>query len=482
MATQVQSDFATRSFWQGQPGYVPGPPLEGDEQVDVVIVGGGFTGLWSAIHLKEAEPSLKVAVVEREVIGYGASGRNGGFAMTMVGRNLAQLERNVGPELARALHLAMVESLQELETFARHEGIDADVTHPGLLTVSNGTEQDARIERDVEVAYRLGLKDFRFLGRDACRALLYSEQVRCGHFEQHALLLDPARLAYGLKRAAEKRGVKVYEGTGVELAETRTKRGQVVVARAPRGTLTADKGLIATNAYAQGHPELGKYLFVVYAYILVTEPLSHEQWARVGWQQGMGVEDKRVMPHFHRPTPDGRILWGGRDAPVVSGGPSRSHDRDTRCFERLEETFRWTFPQLSDVRIAQGWGGPVCGTLTCIPTVGSSAGGRLFHALGYSGHGVGPSFLVGKLVRDLMLERKSELLDLPMVSMPPTRFPPEPLKSWGLRLSQRALQRADDTHGERGGPIAKLGLDVLEGERKLRLLEAPLKRLAPRPH
>jgi hypothetical protein len=177
------SDYATRSFWLGRLPYEPGPALDGDTRADVVIMGGGFTGLWSAIHLKDADPSLDIVVLEREVIGYGASGRNGGFAMTMVERNIAQLLRRVGPEQAKAQHLAMVDALQQLVAFTEREGIDATITAPGLLTVSNGPEQDVRIQQDLEAAASMGLDDFQQLDRAACQELLHSDKVRCGHWE-----------------------------------------------------------------------------------------------------------------------------------------------------------------------------------------------------------------------------------------------------------------------------------------------------------
>ncbi|MDZ4279018.1 MAG: FAD-binding oxidoreductase [Dehalococcoidia bacterium] len=453
------SDFATRSFWLGRRPYQPAPSLEGDATADIVIVGGGFTGLWSAIHLKDADPGLDIVLLEQQVIGYGASGRNGGFAMTMVERNIAQLLRRVGPEQARAQHLAMIDALREIETVARQEALDADITDTGLLTVSNGPEQDIRIRKDLEAAERLGLDDFHELDRAACQDLVRTDKVRCGHWEDNALLVDPAALARGLKDAAQRRGVRIFEQTHVDAIEGRAGR---VEARTPSGTVTAQRGLIATNAYAHSIPALRKYLFTIYAYITLTEPLSDEQWARVGWERRMGIEDKRIMPHFHRPTADGRILWGGRDALFSPEGPNPARDRDDRIFGRLEETFRWTFPQLDDVNMEHGWAGPVCGTINCMATVRWLEGGRLLYALGYSGHGVGPSQLAGKMVRDLLLDRKTELLELPMVTLKPARLPPGPLRAVVLNTAQHLLMKADDTGGRGGGPLVKLALRVLQ--------------------
>lgn len=453
------SDFETRSFWLGRTPYQANPQLDGSRQADVVIVGGGFTGLWSAIHLKEADPGLDVVVLERAVVGFGASGRNGGFAMSMVGRNISELTRKVGREKARLQHLAMVEALHGIEAIVAKERIAAELTNTGILTVSNGEEQDSRIRNDVECAERLGLTDFRYLDRSACRELVHSERIRCGHWEDNCLVLDPAALCRGLKEAATRRGVLVFENTPVEALEA--ARSRAVRARTPFGTVTADRGLIATNAYAHSIPALRRYIFTVYAYVTLTERLTDEQWSRLGWDQRMGIEDKRIMPHFHRPTADGRILWGGRDAPFVSSGPDPRYDRDPRIFARLEETFRWTFPQLSDVKIEHRWGGPVCGTVHCISSIGPLQGDRLFYALGYAGHGVGPSYLAGKIVRDFILDRKCSSLELPMATVKPFPLPPGPLRAAVLKSTQRALMRSDDTGGK-GGILSQLALRFLQ--------------------
>ena len=435
-------------FWMSRGDYDPQPRLDGDRRCDVVVMGGGFTGLWTAIGLKEADPGVEVTVLEGEVAGFGASGRNGGFAMTMVGRNLHDLVRKVGPARARATHLAMRETLREMEEFCGKEGIDAQVTNPGLLTVSNGPEQDVRIRHDLEAAARLGLDDFHELSGPDVRELVHSDRLRCGHLEDDSLLVDPAALTRGLRDAALRRGVRICEQTPVtHLQET----ADGVVAETPFGTVGADRAVIATNAYAHAIPELRRYVFTVFAHIVVTEPLSDEQWARVGWERRMGVEDKRIMPHFHRPTPDGRILWGGRDAPVARRGPDARRERTPGVYARLEETFRWTFPQLHDVAVTAGWAGPVCGTVNCFATAGwLGERERIAYSVGYAGHGVGPSHLSSKILRDMLLGRSSALLELPMVTKRPVPLPPVALRWPFLHAAQRFLQRADDLGGGAG--------------------------------
>lgn len=454
------ADWQTRSFWLEHRPYSPGDRLDGDLTADIAIVGGGFSGLWSAIMLKDADPSLDVVVVEQKVVGYGASGRNGGFAMTMLARNIHDLARKVGDDTARATHVAMRDSLRSIEKFAADEGIAADVSNTGLLTVSNGPEQDLRIRQDVEAAERLGLDDFHYLTGEQCRELLASDRLRCGHWEDDSLLIDPAALTRGLRDAALRRDVRILESTPVDrIEEVQHRRVELGT---PFGTVHADRALIATNAYAHAIPRLRRYLFTIYAYITLTEPLTEEQWSRVGWDRRMGVEDKRIMPHFFRPTADGRILWGGRDAPFCAQGPNPRMDRDPHIFDRLEETFRWTFPQLSDVRIDRAWAGPVCGTINCFATIGwLNPSERVAYMAGYAGHGVGPTHLAARTVRDLLLNRKTELLDLPMAAKRPVPLPPGPLRPLFLNTAQHLLLRADD-EGTDTSPMVKLALRVLQ--------------------
>lgn len=456
----MTGDWKTRSFWLEHHDYEPRDRLDGDEQTDVVVVGGGYTGLWSAICLKDADPAIDVTILEQKVVGYGASGRNGGFAMTMVGRNIHQLRKLVGTRRAAATYHAMHRAIDDIEAFAAAEGIDADLWHSGNLTVSNGPEQDVRIHQDLEAAAAMGLP-FEPLEPEQVRALVHSDTFRVGHFEPQALILDPAALARGLAAAARARGVRIREFTPVD--EVETIGGPRVEARTPFGTVHADRAVIATNAYAHSIPALRRFIFTIYANIVLTEPLSEAQWERVGWGSRCGVEDKRIMVHFSRPTADGRILWGGRDAPFVADGPNPRHDRNPRIFGRLEETFRWTFPQLADVVIDRGWAGPVCGTVDCIASVNWLEGERILYALGYAGHGVGPSRLVGTIVRDMLLTDGTELTQLPFVTKRPVPLPPgRILRRLMLDTSHRVLIGVDEhpERAERG--LGKLALRVLQ--------------------
>jgi glycine/D-amino acid oxidase-like deaminating enzyme len=435
--------YSERSFWLGRRGYEPRPALQGDLDADIVIVGAGFTGLWTAILLKEEDPGLNVLVLEAQVVGYGATGRNAGFCMTTVGRSLKHLLKSIGQERTRATYLAMVRTLHEIDSFAKMEGIDADIWYSGNLAVSSAPVQDRRVEAEWKASQQLWLGDFELLDEAQVRDRIVAHGLRMGLYEPHCLILDPAALVRGLRDAAVRQGVLVFEQSPVESLESLD--GGRICARTPGGTVFAERGLVATNAYAHSIPELSRYIFTIYAYALATAPLDDQQLAAVGWRSRCGVEDRRLVVHGYRLTADRRIIWCGRDAPFKADGPSREFDRDGWIFERLKESFRWTFPQLASLGFDAAWGGPICGTIDCIASVRWLENERLLYALGYAGHGVGPSRLVAKVARDLLLGRSSDLLELPFFSRKPVALPPgRALKRFGLGVAQWVIQKVDD--------------------------------------
>lgn len=434
-------DLATRSYWLGLDAYEPGPPLRGDMEADIVIVGGGFTGLWTAYHLLKADPGLTVVVLESSAVGYGASGRNGGFAMTLVHRSLQTLVDVVGRESALAIHRAAEETIHGIESVCAEEKIDADLMPNGLLTVSNTPLQDEHIRREVEAAQKLGIESIRYLERDEIQARVHSETFRCAIEEDACLLVNPARLVRGLKEAVISAGGRVFEQTPME--ELSQADGQVTV-RTPGGSVRAKRGLLAANAYSSRIPELRGRVMSFYSYILLSEPLSDEQWRRIGWEGREGMEDRRTFLHYFRPTVDGRILWAGRDAPYRPDGPDPRYDRDDRVFRRLEETFQWTFPQLDDVKFEYRWGGPVGITATFLPGAGWLEGHRVAYAFGYNGHGVAITNLLAMAVRDLILEQDTEFTRLALVGRKPLSLGPRLIRDPIVRAQSDYLLRQDD--------------------------------------
>ncbi len=443
-------DLATRSYWLGLDSYEPGPPLEGDLEADVVIIGAGFTGLWTAYHLLKASPSSRVVVLEASAVGYGASGRNGGFAMTLIHRSLAAMTEAVGDDGARALHGAAVEAIRSLESVCAEEGIDAQLMPNGAITVSNSPPQDDLIRREAETAARLGLKDVAFLEGNEVQAVVHSPTFRCAIREPDCTLINPARLVRGLKGAAVRLGAQVFEGTPLsQLSQEGTK----VVARTPKGRVRADRAVLAANGYGTQMPEISKYLMTFYSYILLTEPLTDDQWQSVGWQGREGIEDRRTFLHYFRPTVDDRILWGGRDAPFRADGPKPVYDRDEHVFRRAEETFRWTFPQLKDVKIEYSWGGPIGITARFLPCIGWLKGNRIAYGFGYNGHGVAITNVAAMCLRDMLLDRDTDKTRLPLVNLKPVNMGPHFIRDPLVRMQVRTLQKADDEGREAKEPV-----------------------------
>jgi glycine/D-amino acid oxidase-like deaminating enzyme len=439
-------DFASRSFWLEADPYVPGPPLAGDVEVDIAIVGGGFTGLWAAHFLLRAEPALKVAVIEREVVGFGASGRNGGFAMTLLSRSLHDLLQTFGKEPARAAHEAVVRSIDAIGQFCTDYEVACDYQKNGFIGVATDDSQVPRIEADRQAAEALGIAGVRYLPGEELRRHIQSPLFRCGLEEQACALLNPARLVRGLARVVRQQSAITYEQTPVERIDT---AGEKVSVCTPHGTVRADKVVLATNAYSVQFPEFRRAVVPLYSYIVLTEPLSEARWAAVGWQGRQGLEDKRTYIHYFRPTADGRILMGGEDAPYYYGSSiAPQHDRNPRLFAQLQRDLKAIYPQLEDVRCTHQWGGPVGVTVRFVPTFGTLQGGRVHYGFGYCGHGVGPAHLGGQILRDLVLGRQSEFTDLCFVREQALPFPREPLRYLGMNVVRRTLL-AQDRKGKR---------------------------------
>jgi glycine/D-amino acid oxidase-like deaminating enzyme len=435
------TDFASRSFWLEADPYTPGPPLAGDVTVDVAIVGAGFTGLWTAHFLLREQPALKVAVIERDVVGYGASGRNGGFAMTLLSRSLHDLVQAFGADAARAAHQAVARSVDAIGQFCAEHAAPCDYEKTGFIGVAADESQVARIEADRRAAEALGITDVRYLSGEELRQEIQSPLVRCGLEEKTCALLNPAKLVRGIARVVRQQSGIIYEQTAVDRIE---RDGTAVAIRTPQGTVHADQVVLATNAYSVQFPELRRLLIPLYSYIVLTEPLSEGQWASIGWKQRQGLEDKRTFIHYFRPTADGRILMGGEDAPYYYGSSiGAQHDRNRRVFGLLQRDLQTIYPQLNGIRFTHQWGGPVAVTSRFVPSFGTLTGGRVHFGFGYSGHGVAPTHLGGQILRDLVLARTSDLTQLCFVRAKAVPFPPEPLRYVAVNLARRSLLAQD---------------------------------------
>ncbi len=457
--------LGSSSYWHEISRRVPGPALTGRHDVDIAIVGGGYTGLWTAYQLRESEPSLKVAVIEREVIGFGASGRNGGFAMTLLDMSLAHLRRNHGDAAAKAAHEAVATSVEEMGQAIEKHGIECEWKHGGLMVVATNRGQQGRIDGDIEAAEALGLDGFTRLSREEAQAEVHSPTYVGGLREEHCAVVHPAKLVRGLAQVVEGLGADIFEGTDITSID---ESGGKIRITSPKGVMYADQVVLATNAWASQTPWFKKKVVPLYTYIAMTEPLTDEQWESVGWASHCGIEDKRNYVHYYRRTLDGRILWGGSDGIITYNGRiAPRFDRNDKILERLTGTFRRTFPQLRDVRFTHHWGGPVGITVDFVPLFGTLLEGRLHYGLGYNGHGVAPSHTGGKILRDKVLGKPSELTELCIVDAKEPGFPPEPLRWIGGELTRKALRRQDAQFDEGRGGTGEMDPLLLRVMKKL---------------
>lgn len=461
--SETTHDLASRSYWLGLDEYTANAPLRGDVRADVALIGGGFTSLWTAYLLLGEFPALDVVLLESSAIGYGASGRNGGFAITLVHRTLTHLAAQIGDGEARSIYRAAKQAVEHIGRTIETESIACDVQPNGLITLSDSAPQDRIIQEELETAQRLGLgDDFVFLDREAARERIHSGRIRCAFYEDACTLVNPARLARGLKRVVERLGARIFEETRVEAWE---ERGDAVRIRTPGGEVSADRALVAGNAYGTAWAPTRGSVLPFYSYICLTRPLTAAEWESVGWDGREGAEDRRVGLHYFRPTVDGRILWGGRDPVFQPDGPSAVHDRDEAVFRRLRESFDWFFPQLREVRFEHRWGGPIAVTGDFMPAVGwfDDARRRVAFAYGYNGHGVAISNLAAHAVADLFAGRQSEWTDLWCVGRRPLRLGPRWLRDPLVRRTVDAQIRADDEERRTQEPLALRVLNRLTG-------------------
>ena len=445
--------MSATNYWLREPAAadVADPPLNPGErlEVDIAIVGGGFTGLWTAIQLTDTDPGLRIAVLESNSVAFGASGRNGGFCEASLTHGLANGIRHFPEDLAR-LEREGIENLRGLIAFTRTHGIDCDLEETGTLALADQAYQVEEFRAWVDEAAEHG-EHIEFLDRDAAQAEVHSPLWHAGLYRPPGrdILLDPARLCRGIATVARRRGVRIHEGTRVIGLARRA--GGVTVATAAGAVVRAGHVVVATSAYSGWLRRLSPVFVPVYDYVLVSAPLTPAQHESIGWTRRQGLSDANNQFHYFRLTADNRILWGGYDA-VHYRGSRVAPDLDDRpeTFARLETQFLRAFPQLRGLRFPYRWGGAIDTTSRFTVTFGQTMGGRVTYALGYTGLGVGASRWAAGVVRDLILRPREDRLQLRMVTSRSIPFPSEPFRSPIVNLVQRELDRADHTDGRRG--------------------------------
>lgn len=425
----------------------PLPPLTGATSADLAVVGAGFTGLWTALLAKEDDPARDVLLIEAGETGGAASGRNGGFCAASLTHGLENGASRFPDEIA-ALERLGRENLDAIEKAVARYGIDCDFERTGELEVATEPHQVEWLRAGVATARRYG-HDAVFLDQDAVRGEVNSPTYLAGAWHRdRTVMVDPAKLVWGLRRACLESGVRIAERTPVR----RLRRdGDRVLLVGERGSVRARRVALATNAFPGLLRRMRAYVVPVYDYVLMTEPLTAEQRAAVGWDNRQGLADLTNQFHYYRITRDGRILWGGYDAVYYFGGRVRDeYDQRAATFDKLAEQFFATFPQLAGLRFTHAWGGAIDTSTRFFAYQRTALGGRVAYSLGYTGLGVGASRFGARVMLDLLDGRDSEALRLRAVRSRPLPFPPEPVRYAGIQLTRRALARADEREGRRG--------------------------------
>jgi glycine/D-amino acid oxidase-like deaminating enzyme len=446
------ADAEVVSYWLDElPVRADDPPLAGTVDADLCIIGGGFTGLWAALHAKADDPARDVVVLEADRVGAGASGRNGGFLIASLTHGLANgLARF--PDEMQALERLAFENFEGLKADLIAHGIDAQLEETGELTALLEPHEVAGAEEEAALLRAYG-HDVEVLDAAAMRAEVDSPTYLGGVWDRSgAGLVHPGRLVAGLRGAALAAGVRIYEHTPAGGLAKAADGGVTVTT--PGGAVRARRVLLATSAYPPLLARLKHFVVAVYDYVLVSEPLSAAQKDAIGWRGRQGVGDAGNRFHYYRLTADDRILWGGFDAVYRRGGPvgAQLDDHDP-TFAALSQHFFTTFPQLDGLRFTHRWGGAIDTCSRFSVFFGTALGGRVAYATGYTGLGVAATRFGARVGLDLLDGRATEATSLDYVRRKPVPFPPEPLRAGVIALTQRELARGPrppPTGGGRG--------------------------------
>jgi glycine/D-amino acid oxidase-like deaminating enzyme len=442
------ADASPRSFWlEDLPSRDPHPRLEGTVAADLCIVGGGFTGLWAALHARRKHPEREVVLLESDRCGEGASGRNGGFLDASLTHGLGNGLTRFADEIGQLERLGL-ENFVGLREDLEHHEIDAEFEETGYLSLALEPYQLGELEHDARLLKRFG-KTHELLDTDAVRAQVNSPIYLGGLWERTgAGLVHPGKLVEGLRGAAHAAGVRIHEHS--QAVGLQGEGGGVRVL-AGAGTVRARRVLLATSAYPSLVPAVRHYVAPVYDYALMTEPLSAVQRDAIGWKHRQGLGDSANRFHYYRQSRDHRILFGGFDAVYRYGGPvSAALDHHHATFATLSQHFFTIFPQLEGVRFTHRWGGAIDTCSRFSVFFGLALNGRVAYATGYTGLGVAASRFGANVALELLDGRRTEATELRFVRTRPVPFPPEPLRSAVIQLTRNRLAAADQRCGQRG--------------------------------
>lgn len=445
-------DYARYSYWLETCGddLTPRPPLDGSITADVAIMGAGYTGLWTAYYLLQRDPSLRLVVVEREIAGFGASGRNGGWCYPGFPVSGTSLRDRFGLEAAKAVSAAMYDTFAEIERVIGVENIDAQWARGGTLRLARGEHERPSIEGGYRAARSLGLGEhYQLLDAAQTAEKVRVTNVVASIFNPDGASIHPARLVRGLARAVERHGGTIYEQTPVLDFEG----GRIPRFRTPFGDVRAKTLVLAGEAYSQQLPALQRTLVPMYSLIVLTEPLAESDWAEIGWQNRELISSSRMSVDYLNRTADGRILFGGRGAPYrMHSAITDALDRHEPTHEMLRGMAREWFPVLNHVRFTHAWGGPLGMPRDWMPTASYDPRSGIARAGGYTGQGVAATNLFGRTLTDLITGRMSAFTELPFVNYQSPLWEPEPLRWLGIRYAQEGFARLDREAARTGKP------------------------------
>ena len=459
---RVPSPGAARSFWlQEALAAEPGercPPLDANVVADVCIVGGGFAGLWTAIELTARRPGIRIVMLEQDIVGGGASGRNGGFFSSSwwdLPGLCGLFGRAEGLRYARVL----ANAVPEADRFVADHGLDCDFHAEGALAARTGAWQgDILDDEAVRLCMELGEADrLRPLSGPDARAVADSPRFVGGAFAPDNAITQPAKLARGLRRLLLERGVRIHERTRVRDVD----RSRPAIVRADRGAVRAPQVVLANGSWAAASREFRRSFGVIADYMVVTEPIP-ELLREIGWTSSIGIADGRDLLYYLRPTDDGRIAIGGGATGVVYGGRAsgRAATHDRRIAEVAAGGLLWLFPQLEGVRFTHAWGGPIDHTSAFVPFFRTLPPGNVHAGLGFSGHGLSQTFVGGRILASKVLGVHDEWSSLPVARPEIGKAPPEPLRWPAVRMAAWALERGDareDAGRRRGLALGWIG-------------------------
>lgn len=444
-AKQAIANVSHTPFWLDDPAKPnPEPLLTQNISTDLLIIGAGFTGLWTALQAKEENPERDIVILEAGEAAIGASGRNGGFMDSSLTHGFLNGYSRWREEIS-TLYALGVQNLAEIESTIKRLGIECDYQNSGEVDLATEPYMLNDFKEIIELAEPYNIQ-FQYLDRDQIQSVVKSPIYIGGLRRQDSSLVNPAQLAWGLRKACLNLGAHLHEHTPVtNLIEEKNK----IVAHTPHAKIHANKVALATNAFPPLLKEIKQYVVPVYDYALMTEPLTASQRDSIGWRGREGLSDANNQFHYFRTTADGRILWGGFDAVYHwnNGFGARLENRPA-SFALLAEHFSQAFPALEGIRFTHAWGGAIDTCARFSPFWGTAHNGKTAYVMGYTGNGVGSTRFGARVMLDILDNKKSERTELEFVKSKPRPFPPEPLRSIGINLSRWSLAQADKNQGK----------------------------------